>query len=37
MRLYKSRYDYTEENATEARLFECSEGVTVNPVAFTSV
>jgi hypothetical protein len=37
MRLYKSRYDCTEENATEARLFECSEEVTVNPVALTPV
>jgi hypothetical protein len=37
MRLYKSRCDYTEENATEATLFECRVEVTVNPVALTSV
>jgi hypothetical protein len=37
MRLYKSRCDYTEENATEATLFECREEVTVNLVVLTSV
>jgi hypothetical protein len=37
VRLYKSRCDYTEENATEARLFEGREEVTVNSVALTPV